>query len=253
MGQLLTTEEWHQRFSQQASWTKAARDYLLYQFTITPLTRILEVGCGTGVITGELNLQTPANIFGVDLKIQSLRYANHQDQMSFYTCGDAFSLPFPDQTFDITLCHFFLLWLKSVEQGISEMCRVTRSNGIIAALAEPDYGGRLDYPPELIKLGVFQEEALKHQGADTRIGRKLGFLFHQAAIRDVRVGLLGGEWGRPLPEQYIASEWTVLENDLREDISLQELREMQNLDLTAWQKGERILYIPTFYAWGNTP
>ncbi len=40
-----------------------------------------------------------------------------------------------------------------------EMVRVTRPHGFVLALAEPDYGGRIDYPSELSTIGNWQIEA----------------------------------------------------------------------------------------------
>ncbi len=41
------------------------------------------------------------------------------------------------------------------------MHRVTSNNGYVVAFAEPDYGGRIDYPPEFIKIRDFQIKGLK--------------------------------------------------------------------------------------------
>ena len=32
-----------------------------------------------------------------------------------------------------------------------------------------------------------------------------------------------------------------------------QLRELKNLDTQAYQRGERVLFVPTFYAWGRVP
>ena len=46
--------DWHARFLVQASWTGQLRQYLYQQIGINKQFRILEVGCGTGVITSEM-------------------------------------------------------------------------------------------------------------------------------------------------------------------------------------------------------
>jgi hypothetical protein len=65
--------------------------------------------------------------------------------------------------------------------------------------------------------------------------------------------VLGGQWGSALHSKEIQSEWDVLANDLANIISSEELQAYQVRDAAAWQAGVRILYIPTFYAWGYVP
>jgi hypothetical protein len=44
-----------------------------------------------------------------------------------------------------------------------------------------------------------------------------------------------------------------LRNDLSEAIPLEELDALERIDRQANQAGERILFVPTFYAWGRVP
>ena len=77
------------------------------------------------------------------------------------------------------------------------MRRVVQPGGWVAALAEPDYGGRIDYPDALAALGWKQAAAVHAQGADIYAGRKLAGWLGQAGLKDIQVGLLGGQWGAP--------------------------------------------------------
>jgi ubiquinone/menaquinone biosynthesis C-methylase UbiE len=47
--------------------------------------------------------------------------------------GDAYKLPFADETFDITFCHQMLTHLKAPWDELREMLRVTKPGGIVAA------------------------------------------------------------------------------------------------------------------------
>jgi hypothetical protein len=136
------------------------------------------------------------------------------------------------------------------------MARVTQPGGVVLALAEPDYGGRIDYPVELGVLGDWQQTSLGQQGANPLIGRKLRAVFHQAGLSDVEAGLLGGQWsGMPSSEER-EIEWRVLEEDIKKIQNLtgtSEVIRLQKLDELAWERGERILFVPTFYAWGRVP
>ena len=80
-------------------------------------------------------------------------------------------------SFDICLCHFLLLWIANPLAALKEMRRIVKPGGWVLALAEPDYGSRIDFPPELEALGQAQSKALQSQCADVSVGRKLRGLF----------------------------------------------------------------------------
>jgi SAM-dependent methyltransferase len=250
---LLNLEDWHNRFIQQSYWTEELRHYLYNQLKIDQNQRILEVGCGSGVVTADVQQFTPAKVYGLDLRLEYLQFALQNNKNTRFTCGDAFSLPFSPANFDSCFCHFFLLWLKDPGRGLKEMLRVTRPGGLVAAMAEPDYGGRIDFPDALVELGQLQAAALHQQGADPNVGRRLASLLVEAGLSNVQTGLLGGHWSKSAPTEARESEWRVLESDLAGWIDKEKMDILRNLDTNAWQKGERILFVPTFYAWGTVP
>ncbi len=246
-----SNEDWHARFKQQAGWTSQLRRYLLGRLNLDNESRILEVGCGTGAITSALNLETPARIYGLDLNLAFLRLARLQDRETAFCCANGLALPFPDGLFDAVVCHFFLLWISEPAAALAEMVRVARPGGAVLALAEPDYGGRIDFPPPLDTLGNWQAEALRRQGAAPNRGRELAGLFHASGLQAVEIGILGGQWqGQPGPAE-IETEWATLADDLAGAIPDERLAELRQIDLEAWQAGERVLFVPTFYAVGN--
>lgn len=249
----LTPSQWNERFLRQSFWTEPLRKYLLSRLTPRPSARILEIGCGTGVITASLHAYTQSMVFGLDLNPAFLRIAHANDPQTRFTGGNALQLPFPAQSFDAVVCHFFLLWVLQPELALAEMVRVTHPGGSVVAFAEPDYGGRIDYPPPLDELGRMQTSALREQGADPQMGRKLSGLFHAAGLADVETGLLGGEWRDAPPPEEHESEWSTLEADLSNQIPASRLTELRRQDEAAWAAGERVLYVPTFYAIGKCP
>ncbi len=207
---------WDNRYQQQARWTASVRRVFSDGFLGSGGLKILETGCGTGVITTDL-VRNHKNIklFGLDIQHDLLSYADSKEAAVTYTCADGLALPYPDDVFDITLCHYYLLWLGSPEQGLAEMRRVTRSGGVVAALAEPDYGGRIDYPDELANPGLLQARSLQTQGANPYLGRKLAELLHTAGLLQIHTGLMGGEWGKAPDPGFIQMEWEVLHQDLQ--------------------------------------
>ena len=243
-------DEWHARFEQQATWTEQVRGYLLGQIGLSSGDRVLEVGCGTGAITARLGRATPARVHGLDINPAFLQLARRADRRARFCAGDALRLPYPSGAFAAVVCHFLLLWLPDPAAALREMARVTRIGGAVTAFAEPDYGGRIDYPPELAELGQMQSAALRQQGAEPLMGRQLAGLFHGAGLAGIETGLLGGQWqGPPSPRQH-ESEWATLEADLEGTLPPTRMADLRRLDAQAWQSGERVLFVPTFYAIG---
>jgi SAM-dependent methyltransferase len=245
--------DWHARYLQQARWTAQLRSYLFKKAGIDSASRLMEIGCGTGAVL--MDLPSDAGLYGIDLSRTALAQAALQSPAALLGCADAARLPFLNAVFDLTFCHFTLLWVKDPRQVVMEMRRVTRSAGAVLALAEPDYGGRIDFPAELAELGRWQAESLQRQGADPLMGRKLAGIFTQAGLRHVETGILGGEW-KSLPDDSPAGsdanalEWEVLQADLAGQVAPEQFRLMRQADQLARQRHERVLFVPTFYAWG---
>jgi hypothetical protein len=62
------------------------------------------------------------------------------------------------------------------------------------------------------------------------------------------VGVQGKEVLRTPAERNL--EWDVLEADLADWIPAEEIRRMKLMDEQAWERGDRVLYVPTYFAWG---
>jgi SAM-dependent methyltransferase len=264
---MLSQADWHQRFVQQARWTQAIRRYLYQKIQIQNARRVLEAGCGTGAILSDLRASTPALVTGIDLDLDRLIFARSSASPPDLAAADGLRLPFPEGAFDVSLCHFYLLWVAEHPvrvaehpgrvaeqvQAVREMARVIRPGGYVIALAEPDYGGRIDYPDSLSELGRAQEQSLQRQGADPHTGRRLAELMLSAGLKEVQTGLLGGEWSSANPPSvdFWQQEWAVLEEDLHETLTPTVLEHLKEIDRAAWERGERILFVPTFYSIGK--
>lgn len=250
----LSPQAWHNRFTNQARWTQFVRNHLYQLAKVEQAERILEVGCGSGAVLHELLQLTSANIFGLDINNGFLEVAMRNYQGIRLICGDANILPLATGSFDLTFCHFFLLWVANPSHIIKEMLRVTRPGGYICALAEPDYGGRIDFPDEIKNLGQIQTQALYAQGANPEIGRQIRSMLTHAGLVNVVTGVLGGQWTLPFNEREWDSEWEVLESDLADNADFKlSKQERKAQDREAWAEGTRILFVPTFYGWGIKP
>lgn len=243
--------DWNVRFQQQADWTRSLREFIYPQIGVQSASRLLEIGCGTGVICRELKNYCSAAVLGADINLSRISIARQNDPDGIYLGGDAFHLPFSDNSFDVTLSHYLLLWLNAPANALQEMVRVTRPGGFIAALAEPDYGARVDSPHGFANLGDQQTRSLVRQGANPLIGRELPGLFSSLELEQIQYGSSGfqtliGE----LPQGW-ENEWQVIASDLKDVISLSDLEEIKAKDREAWLAGERVLWVPTFYIFGK--
>jgi SAM-dependent methyltransferase len=246
-----TVNQWHRRFLHQTQWTSEVRKYLLQRAAINPGSSIIEVGCGTGVVLS--NLPGSLTRYGLDINSQFLAHAAALSPDARLTSGDAHRLPYAAGCFDAVCCHFLLLWVANPEQVLLEMVRICRPGGAVLVLAEPDYGGRIDHPEGLSGLGTAQTESLRDQGADPLLGRKLAGLMAAAGFACIEIGIIGSRWQPTMPSsESMENEWEVLHHDLDDRLSPTELTHSQALDQAAWSDGSRVLYVPTFYAYGET-
>jgi SAM-dependent methyltransferase len=247
-----TLEDWHSRYRLQALWTESVRAHILARAGIARARAVLEVGCGTGAVIADVGRGFPAaKVVGLDIDAERVRFARARDAACRYAGGDALRLPFPAEAFDLTFCHYLLLWVRDPRAALGEMVRVTRRGGWVAALAEPDYGARIDYPPPLDDFGRRQTEALRRQGADPEIGRRLAGLFAETGVRVAECGVLGaqGAAGEADGEE-AQSERAVLVEDLAGELTEAGRQAFLEADRGERRAGRRVLYIPTFFAAG---
>jgi SAM-dependent methyltransferase len=240
---------WHERYTQQAGWTADLRAYLFKQVGLFTGRCTLEVGCGTGAILSEM--RASVELHGLDLSRPALIEAHRHAPYALLTCGDALHLPYPDGRFEITCCHYLLLWVADPLQVLQEMKRVTRRGGHLLAMAEPHYDARLDEPAELAELGRLQTRSLVAQGADPDLGERLAGLFVQAGITIVETGVIEHQPKGGFDPVSWELEWAVLESDLTGYLPGSKIQEYKNRDRAAWERGERVLHVPTHFAWGR--
>lgn len=240
--------DWHARYLQQARWTRDLRAYLFERAGWREARRALEVGCGTGAILREW--AGSASLHALDLEPASLVQCGLYAPGTHRVRADGLALPYPTAAFDITFCHFFLLWVHDPLQALLEMKRVTRPGGSVLALAEPDYTSRVDEPPELRPLGRWQAESLRRQGADVGFGARLAETFFQAGIPLIETGPIQGRGNETTPGER-EMEWAVLEADLAGFVPSEDVQILKRLDGQAWANGTRVLRVPTYFAWGK--
>ncbi|MCX6054531.1 MAG: class I SAM-dependent methyltransferase [Chloroflexi bacterium] len=243
--------DWDERFTTQSKWTDQLRQFLYQQIGINNQSKILEVGCGTGVITSELLQYTSIPPTGIDIQFSRIKKALEVDQKSKYFCADGFSLPFNNNCFDYILTHYFFLWIQDPVTIATEMLRVLKRGGILVALAEPDYQARIDAPYEFERLGQIQTQSLISQGANPKAGRSLPEIFSKSGLSEIQFGLSGFQIAPNHLPNWFESEWKVINRDLSGQFTKIEMDHYQQLDQEAREAGVRVFWVPTFYSYGK--
>lgn len=105
---------------------------------------VLEIGCGTGVLTRVLGQREDlASVTGTDLAPSLVAQAEVEaaavglSKVSFQV-ADARELPFPDAAFDAVVMDSVLVHVPGPERALAETRRVLRPGGVLAAF-EGDY------------------------------------------------------------------------------------------------------------------
>jgi SAM-dependent methyltransferase len=102
--------------------------------------RVLDVGCGTGKLTGELVSMLGADhVSAVDPSPSFVAAVREAYPGVTVQEAAAEAMPFADATFDVALAQLVVNFMKDAHAGVGEMRRVTRSGGTVAA-AVWDYG-----------------------------------------------------------------------------------------------------------------
>lgn len=243
--------DWNQRFSVQAGWTRPLRQFLIEQTGMRSTTRVLEVGSGTGVILRETIEMVGNQPVGIDLNLERLLENKFIQRDQVISCADVYFLPFPLNTFDFVISHYFCLWLSDPVKALLEINRVLKPGGFAIAFAEPDYASRIEYPEEFQALGNTQTKSLIDQGINPKTGRSLPSFFSESGLTEIQYGLSGFQ----IPVQSLSndweSEWTILQHDLAGNISTTRMDQYKLDDKKSRLSGSRVSWVPTFYTIGK--
>ncbi len=153
----------------------------------------LDVGCGTGALSDViLREAAPRSVVGVDASEAFVAYASDKvaSPHASFRVGDAQELPLPDASVDAAVSALALNFIPDQARAASEMTRVVRPGGVVAAYVW-DYAGRMD----LMRFFWDAAVALDPSAADLDEGPRfplcasepLHDLFTGAGLRDVDV------------------------------------------------------------------
>jgi SAM-dependent methyltransferase len=105
--------------------------------------RVLDVGCGPGALTCELIMRLGASsVWAVDPSAPFVDAARQRHPRADVRRAAAEELPFADDDFDASLAQLVVHFMAQPVRGLTELGRVTRPLGVVAACVWDHGGGR---------------------------------------------------------------------------------------------------------------
>lgn len=178
---------------------------------VAPGMAVLDVGCGTGVLSRQAvaAVGPTGRVVGVDLSASMLSVARQHGPGVEFVEANAGELPFPDDSFDVVCSAFMLMFVESPSTVLKEMARVAKPGGAIVVSV---WLG-LERNPIYRDLVAVIETVLGARAADTvalpfRLGAssELAGAFGKAGLEDVQIQDRDGNARFPSVEELVRIE-----------------------------------------------
>jgi len=173
--------------------------------------KVLDVGCGTGVLAREAHRRVgqEGQVVGLDLNQGMLAVAARAEPNVEWRRGDAASLPFEDASFDVVVSQFALMYFPDRVASLREMWRALAPGGRLAVAAWAPIDHARGYQI-LVEIAVRQcgREAADVLAAPFVLGDKaeLAKLFVDSGISGAEVRLHEGSIRFPSVQEFIRIE-----------------------------------------------
>lgn len=163
--------------------------------------KVLDVGCGSGVITRELAKQAyPAQVVGLDASTDLLergkdaytesirRREDHPNRENVtFQEGNVYDIPFPDDSFDVVYARLLFQHLENPLEALSSIWRVLKPGGCVCILdVDKDWSSLYPEPKTSAAIDKAIVEKQLAQGGDPWVGRKLGYYLSSSHFTQVR-------------------------------------------------------------------
>lgn len=116
-------------------WSRPVARQFVDWLGVDPNRSWIDVGCGTGALTETVtDMAAPSRLWGVDPSpgfiASAARRLGHRAHL---TVGDALSLAFADDEFDVAVSGLALNFIPDAMAAVGEFRRVTKPDGVVAA------------------------------------------------------------------------------------------------------------------------
>jgi SAM-dependent methyltransferase len=153
--------------------------------------RAVDVGCGPGALTSELVARLgPDAVAAVDPSASFVSAARERNPGVDVRVAASEALPFDDDAFDAALAQLVVHFMADPVAGLSEMARVTRPDGAVAACVWDHGGGQGPLSPFWDAVRELDPDARdESELAGAREGH-LAELFAAAGLSDIEPSVL---------------------------------------------------------------
>jgi len=209
---------------------------------------LLDVGCGPGTITVEFAKRlVPGRVVGVDAASAAIEKASifAADNLEFMI-GNAYGLPFDDNSFDVVHSHQTLQHLADPVAALREMRRVAKPGGLIA-VRDVDYAGTICFPnlPGLRVWADVYDAVHRSNGGEPNAGRQLKSWAIRAGLNDISTSASIWNFSDDADREWWGSMWEarVLQSAFADDALSKSLATQEVLQeiSSAWR------------AWADSP
>ena len=159
--------------------------------------------------TAASRVEPGGRVIGLDLNEAMLRVARRVSPRLDFRHGDAASLPFPDQSFDVVLSQMALMFFPDPGRSLAEIGRVLRPGGTAAVLVP----GPLEHQPG---FAPFVASAARHVGPDALDllttyftcgdAERLTGRLAATGLREIQVSARSGWYRAPSAEAMVRTE-----------------------------------------------
>ena len=147
--------KWERESGVEARLLARYRDRLLSELAPLAPKRVLDVGCGEGLLTGWLAAHLPgAEVHGLEARDDAVAQFRTRNPGLEIHQGDLYALPFEDGAFDLVLALEVLEHLEDPAAAVAEMRRVSSRAVALTVPLEPFFrGGNLARGRYVERLG----------------------------------------------------------------------------------------------------
>lgn len=174
--------------SYMGRWSQLVGNAFLDWLAPPAALRWLDVGCGNGAFT-ELIVDrcAPAHVEGIDPAPAQLTYARQRfaAPAAVFREMDAMALTYEAASFDVAVMPLVIFFLTDPAKGVSEMARVVRPGGVVAAYAWDQAGGGNPYDLMRTTLRELGAETPQPPSSDASRLDVLAELWTGAGLREV--------------------------------------------------------------------
>lgn len=145
-------------------WTPEQITSFVKHFKLKPRMYFLDAGCGYGYSLRAFGhyCMPGGKLVGVDIEEKLLMKARRQSRKeklgkaSEFINADVYFLPFPKNSFDITIAHVLLCHLTDPERALDELIRVAKRKGCVAIFDNAVGGGGYYGWSNIVNLSIKQ-------------------------------------------------------------------------------------------------